>query len=383
MPTSLLLTLTPHFFPVLQASDIFQILRPLLLPLQIPRPPPPIPTLGKAVTARTHAPSWAGPGQEQLAGPCSCEVWGCQGEEPRLWGRHGKAVRECSPEPSCPQPGRSLSGFPASEWLWREADGVPHGDHRDPLAMGCARSVHLPGPCGPLELQDRGPPPEACSRAQRAGPGRAARIQGQVHGQRQDVRSPVLEGPECGCWRPRGSPARCARVQVAQGRRDRGTARPTKGASLLVTDPGPRLHADAAWAAVVSIRPDCRAGPFRMAAGGGLHPRSGLPRGRGPLFGPGSGASPRLAARTHSFLRAAQRRLLSSHFLRPFSRPLVPIKTGAFCLLPGETGPQGHTAQCPVGGPRPVPSRSPGPGPLRAHVPGSRPIAVPRAMGLS
>lgn len=101
-----------------------------------------------------------------------------------------------------------------------------------------------------------GPGPRAAAGCPQPGPGRG--------------RSAAAGGPG-------GSPARCARVQVAQGCRDRGTARPTKGASLLVTDPGPRLHVDRAWAAVVSIRPDCRAGPFRMAAGGGLHPRSGLP----------------------------------------------------------------------------------------------------------
>lgn len=67
-------------------------------PLRPPGPHP-VPSMGKAAAAQTHAPSRAGRGEEQLAGPSSCEVWGCQGEEPGLRGRHGKAARECYPEP--------------------------------------------------------------------------------------------------------------------------------------------------------------------------------------------------------------------------------------------------------------------------------------------
>ena len=73
----------------------------------------------KFLTPLTPSPPWEKPvmpghllclgpggrgGEEQLAGPGSCEVQGCQGEEPRLQGRHGKAVSKCYPDPSCRQP---------------------------------------------------------------------------------------------------------------------------------------------------------------------------------------------------------------------------------------------------------------------------------------
>lgn len=88
-------------------------------------------------------------GEEQLAGPGSCEVWGCQGEEPRLRGRHGKAVRECYPEPLLPtDPFCSLAGFLASEGPWREAGGAPNWDRCVLLATG--------KPLGPGEYKTLG-----------------------------------------------------------------------------------------------------------------------------------------------------------------------------------------------------------------------------------
>lgn len=124
-------------FPVLQAvGHIFQILGPLLLPPQIPRRPqrPPLPW------ERPQCPdtcsSWPGEGEEQLAGPSSCEVRGCQGEEPRLWGRHGKAARRCSPDPSCPQPrsAPSLDFWPPSgprgRWMGLQQEPLCPPGHR-------------------------------------------------------------------------------------------------------------------------------------------------------------------------------------------------------------------------------------------------------------
>lgn len=184
------------FFPVLPAlGHIFQILEPLLLPLQIPQPPRPIPTMGKAAPARTHARSWAGRGEDQLAGPGSCEVWGCQGEEPRLRGRHGKAVRECYPEPLLP-PARSaplrISGLRGAlgggRWGSQLGSLYPAG-HRLPRKPSAQLSTV------PSEFSPSSPSPDAC-------PTHQPRI----------ATAPPWKGPECGllAGEKGGSPARCA-----------------------------------------------------------------------------------------------------------------------------------------------------------------------------
>lgn len=155
----------------------------------------------------------------------------------RIMGRHGKAVRECSPEPSCPQPGRSLSGSLVSEWLWKEADGVPHGNHCDPLATGSVRSVHLLGPCGPWSSRT-GPPPrglitgtegraQPSSHINRPAPPAAAKL--------STARS--WKGPECGLLEAQGQPSQVCTGPGSPG--DRGTALRRRAAALLVTDHGP------------------------------------------------------------------------------------------------------------------------------------------------
>lgn len=170
-----------------------------------PRPPAPrpVPAMGKTAIARTHAPSRAGRGEEQLAGPSSCEVWGCQGEEPGLRGRHGKAVRECYPEPLLPAAlFCSLSGFLASEGPWGEADGAPSRDGHVLLATGSGRNVHLPWPSTvPWGPRTSSPNRDACSLGPRTGPGRAPRAQ----------RAGCTQGPA----RPRLRGREGARVQAA------------------------------------------------------------------------------------------------------------------------------------------------------------------------
>ena len=70
----------------------------------------PSPPWEKAATVPTHALSWADRGRSSWP-TGSCEVRGCQGGEPRLGGRHGKAARECYPEPLLlAAPFRSLCG---------------------------------------------------------------------------------------------------------------------------------------------------------------------------------------------------------------------------------------------------------------------------------
>lgn len=133
----------------------------------------PIPAMGKGHRCPTHALPGAGRAEEQLAGPGSCEVWGCQGEEPRLQGRHGKAERECYPEPlPLAAPFRSPSAFLASQWPWREADGALNRDHCVQLATGSARNVHLPGPNTRLRVREgtSSPSPDACLLGHRTGP---------------------------------------------------------------------------------------------------------------------------------------------------------------------------------------------------------------------
>lgn len=128
-----LLLIPAGIFPVLRAVGcIFQILGPLLFPPQIPRPPHPIPAMGKGCDARTLALPWVGRGVggEQLAGPGSCEVQGCQGEEPRLQGRHGKAVSKCYPDPSCRQP---RSAPPQDFWPPSGPGGRQMGLQQGPL----------------------------------------------------------------------------------------------------------------------------------------------------------------------------------------------------------------------------------------------------------
>lgn len=115
------------FFPTLRAVGcIFRIPGhcSFLLKFLAPRP---IPPWERASTAPTHALSWAAWGRSSWPAG-SCEVRGCQGEEPRLGGRHGKAARECYPEPLLlAAPFRSLCaerqmGLPAgttvSCWPW-------------------------------------------------------------------------------------------------------------------------------------------------------------------------------------------------------------------------------------------------------------------------
>ena len=103
----------------------------------------------------------AGRGGEQLAGPGSCEVRGCQGEGPRLGGVMGKLGGNATQSPSCRSLCCSLSAFLASEC------SLEGRDHCVLLASGSARNVHLSGP-GYLaqSVGTSSSSPDACSREQ-------------------------------------------------------------------------------------------------------------------------------------------------------------------------------------------------------------------------
>lgn len=94
-------------FPVLQAvGHIFQILGPLMLPPQIPRPPPPHPRHGKGRGARTLAHLGPGRGRSSWPGPAAVRCGGAKEKSPDYGGVMGKLQGDapqtppaCSPVP--------------------------------------------------------------------------------------------------------------------------------------------------------------------------------------------------------------------------------------------------------------------------------------------
>lgn len=125
-------------FPRVQAvGHIFQILRPLLFPPHIPRPPPPpagpIPALGKVCCPWDTGPSWARlhPAQgvkQQLAVPGQLRGVGVPGRRARDGGVVGKPQRRLPRGPSCtPDPTLCLDFWPSRGPREKQV-GVPAGE---------------------------------------------------------------------------------------------------------------------------------------------------------------------------------------------------------------------------------------------------------------
>lgn len=161
----------------------------------------PSPPWEKAATARTQALSWAARGRSSWPAG-SCEVWGCQGEEPRLGGRHGKATRECYAEPL------PLAALFRPLCAERQM-GLPAGPpvSREPRALqgACTCLGWVPGSLGPRTGQPH--PQTLASGLPRAQPP-AGRGQSEGNGGREAHRAGVSAS-----WDPWAHPERAQEAQ--------------------------------------------------------------------------------------------------------------------------------------------------------------------------
>lgn len=156
---------------------------------------------------------------------------------------------------------------------------------------------------------------------------------------------------------------------------------PMKGVSRRVTDPDPCLHANVAQTAMVSVHPHCTAGLSWMAAGGGLHPHSGLPLGRGPLWTqlwglPQAGGPDPLPPPCSRNAQNGSSAAISPSF------PLFPLPNKNRSVLSPAWGNGTPRPQDPETRRRTTASAPPRPWapPCECSVPGSQPIAVPHAV---